>query len=921
MRSLLIASTLLLSLNSYAFNDFEKALTSYNKNEVDEAYVHLKNVLKNDEDNLPAIVLMGRVLLQKGLYLEGIEVLQEALFRGADINFLVNDLSNALMLTNSYDEVIKLSSDKNLTPASQLTTFLLSGNAYSAMKDFDNAKVYYKKAYALAPNDLRTISALAAHELNQNNYSDADNLIAKAQILFPNDSRVWNLKGQLHDKRSEFDLALKAYKQGYEVNPDDPFIQRALANAYANANNTEEALSLIDNILKETPDDPFAKLLKSRLFAYSSREEEASQILVDISQKLSLLSDKQKNSNASLSLVAGTSAYLQNNLELAQKELQFYVQEQPQDLSGISLLVDIYLRQGQSSKAFELLESKNKIIQYNLSLSIKLFELYLNDNKIYKAEQILSPLEKSYGKHLPFILAKVNLLAKSNQLSKAIELLNKNKPKDFSSAYFLTKGLLFASNNQMSEAHKVADELLKTNIKNVDYLSFKASLLLKNNRWTEALNFLNQILELQPNNFNALFNSATANAALSKFEDAKKISVQLLEAQPDNLSLKVLNAKIDRDMGNIDQAKEVLTQIIDKNSTYIPALETLMELNYQQKEYKEALEQADRLSKLSFLNAKYIKMKAQIYLGLDDFTNAKKQLQLLSGVVTTPRDIFIMSQMQIQANDISGAKKSLEKALSIEPDNIFIQRSLVKLEIDLGDFSEADTILTALEKKRKLDPNILMLRGDYYLKKGNKVTAQKLYLKALNQDNNFHRVLLKLYQLALDKVEEPSFTATLQNILSKKPNNYLMRTVYADYLLSNGNAQEAKVHYEKLITVDNLINKASILNNLANIYITIDLNKAELYSKQSMELDNNSSAIIDTYGWILSLNSKFDESLSILRKAYSMDSNNPSINYHIGYTLVKLNRIEEAKQELKQSLANKNRFTERKDAQKLLNSL
>jgi len=921
MRSLLLASTLLISLNTFAFNDFEKALTSYNTNDVDEAYIHLKNVLKEDADNLPAIILMGRVLLKKGLYIEGIEVLQEALFRGADVNFLITDLTQALMLTNAFDEIIKLSADENLTTASKITTFLLSGNAYSAMKDSDNAKVFYKKAYALAPNDLRTISALANYALNQNNYSEADNLIAKAQILFPYDSRVWNLKGQLHDKKAEYNLSLIAYKQGYDINPEDPFIQRSLANAYANANKSKEALSLIENILSETPDDPFAKLLKSRLLTYNSKEEEANQILIDISQKLSLLSDEQRNSNASLSLVAGTSAYLQNNLELAQKELQTYVQEKPQDLSGISLLVDIYLSQGQTTKAFELLEAKNKVIKHNLGLSIKLFELYLNDNKVYKAEQILSPLEKSYGKHLQFILAKVNLLARSNQMDKALTLLKQNKPTEFSAAYYLTQGLLFARNNQIEQAHIIADKLLKINAKNVDYLGFKVSLLLQQRQWTSALQSLNAILIQQPDNFNALFNSATANAALSNYEEAQTLSIKLLELQSENLSVKVLSAKINRDMGNFDKAINTLTKIINEHSTYIPALETLMELNYQQGHYENALDQVDRLSKLSFLNANYIRMKARIYIALNDLSNAKKQLELLSGVVTTPRAIYILSQLQIEANDISGAKKSLEKALILEPKNKFILRSLIKLDIDLGNFSNADKLLADLDNENKLDPNTLMLRGNYHLKKGDKKTAHHFYLQSLNQDNNFHAVLIKLYKLALENVEQESFSTTLDSLLIKNPNNYLMRTIYADYLLNTGKELEAKVHYEQLASVENLVNKASILNNLANIYITIDLIKAELYSKQSMELNSNSSAIIDTYGWILSLNNKYDESLAILRKAFSMDSDNPSINYHIAYTLIKLNRIDEAKRELRLAIMNKNNFAEREDAQKLLNSL
>lgn len=921
MRSLLIASTLLVSLNTYAFNDFEKALSSYNTNQVDEAYVHLKNVLKDDQDNLPAIILMGRVLLKKGLYLEGIEVLQEALFRGADINFIIDDLSQGLMLTSNYDEVIKISSNANLTPESQLTAFLLSGNAYSVLEDYDNAKLFYKKAYALAPNELRTISALSAHELAQNNNTEAENLIAKALILFPNDSRIWNLKGQLHQNKAEPELALQAYKQGYTVNPEDPFIQRALANAYANANKPDEALKLVDDILEATPEDPFAKLLKSRLFSYTSREEESNQILVEISQKLSLLSDEQRNSNASLALVAGTAAYLQNNLELAQKELQFYVQEKPQDLSGISLLVNIYLTQGQEEKAFELLESKSKVIRHNLELSIKLFELYLNSNKVYKAEQILEPLEKSYGKHLSFILAKANLLAKSNQLNKALALLDTYTPSTFSSSYHITKGLLLASNAQMVEAHNIADELLKMNAENPDYLSFKVNLLMRQNFWNEALGYLAKILKQQPDNFSALFNSATANAALSNFEQAQAIANSLLELQPENISLKILIAKIERDMGNTTKAKEILSKVLSKHSTNIPALETLMEINYQLKEYEQALEQVDRLSKLSFLNINYIRMKAQIYIGLNDLTNAKKQLQILSGVVTTPRQIFMMSQMQIQANDLAGAKKSLEKALTIDPDNIIIKRSLAKLEIDLGNFTDANNIITKLEQSNKSDPNVLMLRGDYFLKQGDKQKAQSFYLDSLKQDNNFHMVLIKSYQLALDKVNEQAFNTTLKDMLNSNPQNHFMRMIYADYLLSNKQTLEAKVHYEKLAKVENLINKASIFNNLANIYIDIDLKQAEIYSKQSMELNSDSSAIIDTYGWILSLNNKFDESLSILRKAYSMDSNNPSINYHIGYTLIKLDRIEEAKRELRQAIIHKSRFPEREDAQKLLNSL
>ncbi len=921
MRTLLLASTLALSFNTFAFNDYEKALTSFNQNEVDDAYVHLKNVLKDDSDNLPATILMGRVLLRKNLYLEGIEVLQDALFKGADVNFIIDDLTTALMVTSSYDEVIELSNNKNLTSASQLTTYLLAGNAYTAMEDAANAELYYKKAYALEPNDLRTISALAAYYIQQKKNTEAIPLVNKALRLYADDSRVWNLKGQLHDNKSEFESALKAYENGYKVNPADPFIQRALANAYANARQPEKALSLVDDILKDTPEDPFAKLLKSRLLASTSREEEANQILVEISQKLSLLSPDEKNSNASLALVAGTSAYLQNNLELAQKELQFYVRETPQDMSGISLLVDIYLGQGQNENALTLLESKNKFIKNNLNLSLKLFELYLANNKIYKAEQVLEPLEINYGNHLKFVLAKANLLAKTKQYDKALTLLQNNQPTKFSSAYELTKGLILKENNQLTEAHSIADKLLSLSPGNIDYLRFKAALHLQQREWEKSISLYSKVLEKQPDNFSSLFNTATALAAMRNHAEAKKITTNLLQKQPENLSLIILNAKVDRDLGNTEQAKKALKGILDKSSTNIPALETLMELNYREKNYQEALEQADRLGKLSFLNPYYIEKKAQIYTALNENENAKKQLRLLAGIYTSPQQIYRLSQMQSNANDFAGAKKSLQKALSIDPKNKVLQLTLTRLEIDLGEYITADKLLSQLELEHAQDPNVMMLRGDYFLKLNQPIQAHQLYVTALKADNNFHIVLLKLNQLALNKVGENEFESTLTELLEKNPNNYLMRTVLADYLLTNARTTEAKKHYETLVNVENLLNKSSVLNNLANIYISIDLKKAEKYSKESLELDSSSSAILDTYGWILSLNGKFDESLTMLRKAYSMNSNDPAIRYHIGYTLVKLGRQDEAKRELRSAVNHRSNFPEKSDAQALLSTI
>lgn len=57
-----------LAFNSMATTseDYEKALKAYNVTEYDEAYIHLKNSLQKDPQNLAAKILMGRILLING---------------------------------------------------------------------------------------------------------------------------------------------------------------------------------------------------------------------------------------------------------------------------------------------------------------------------------------------------------------------------------------------------------------------------------------------------------------------------------------------------------------------------------------------------------------------------------------------------------------------------------------------------------------------------------------------------------------------------------------------------------------------------------------------------------------------------------------------------------------------------------------
>ncbi len=921
MRLITLIITCLLSFSIFATNNYEKALIAFEKSDIDAAYIHLKNALKNTPDNLPAKILMGRVLIQQEFYQDGIEELQEALSFGADINLLLKDLGNALMVEQAFKQTIKLGDNQRLTPENKLTWLLLSGNAYSSLKEYSAAQQSFRSALIIAPNDIRTLSAYAAFELNQNSFDSAKKMIDKAIVLFPKDSRVLHLKGQYYERKNDHVNALASFEQAYAINGNDPFVQRALAHAYTNAKEYDKALIIVEKILLTTPNDSSASLLKSQLFISVGRNEEASDLLTNISESLSRLTEEQKATNVSLAYIAGTAAYLQNNLELAQQNLQLYVNEKPEDLSALYMLVDLFIRQQQSEKALQLLEEHESSFTDDLQLSLILIDLYLAKNKAYKAEFILTNLEDKYKKHSEFIIAKANWYAKNKRYKKALTLLKQNEPKAFNPNYLLTKGFIYKKTGLLAQAIGIADLLLTKFPNNIDYLAFRSSLFLQQKQWQKSIVLFDQILKNDENNFSAQFNKATALGALDRFEDAEKLTSKLIQLSPDNVSLKILIAKLNRDTGKKGEAVATLKKIINANSTNTYAIETLLNIHLSQNNYQEALELSDKLNKLVFLNPQYIEQRAQIYLALNEKKKALKQLGIWRGLIESPEDFYRLSLLQIQAEDIPSAIKTLNQALKVNPNNLIIQLELIKINLYLGNLTKANEQLKNLERNNLNDPNVLLIRGNWFMKNNQLVNAQSKYFKALKLDNNFTLALTKLYQLTLKNIGNKSFSTTINALLKKVPDNHFMRSLYADFLLNNGDVNQAKEHYIILSKIDKLPNKSSILNNLANIYIETDLINAEQYALQALQINSTSSAINDTYGWILTLRGKHEKGLTILRHAFSMNSSDPSINYHLGYTLLKLRRIEEASHELSIAIASSRNFSERDDAIALIKSI
>jgi Flp pilus assembly protein TadD len=115
---------------------------------------------------------------------------------------------------------------------------------------------------------------------------------------------------------------------------------------------------------------------------------------------------------------------------------------------------------------------------------------------------------------------------------------------------------------------------------------------------------------------------------------------------------------------------------------------------------------------------------------------------------------------------------------------------------------------------------------------------------------------------------------------------------------------------------------AAALNNLAWIYQQQgDLAKARKFAERAIAVAPRAAQIDDTLGWILLAQGEVDKAITYLTAANVSSPRDPAIQYHLAVALSRAGRGADAQSMLEKLLGSGTSFTERADAEKLLEQL
>ena len=915
----------LVAFNSAATTseDYEKALTAFKNNTYDEAYIHLKNSLQKDPENLAAKLLMGEILLING-YLTAAELeFTEALEMGADVNLLAEPLGNTWLFLNQYEDIIEFSDVDKLSGNAEREWLLIRATACIRLEDAACASKDYNAIVARWPQFVPAINGLASIALQNEALDNASALIDKAMSIEPENAITWRLKGQLAYRNGDKEAATEHLQKALSFNRDDPIALRNLVDLYLEAKDYDTAKLFVDEIIEDTPNDPLAILLDSWLSSRDGEKALDNEKLKELNDFMAQLDPDLITSQPMLLYISGLTNFFNNNMESAAKDFNTYVQQQPDDLQAVLMLAQVYMATQQDKQALLLLERYQDALMEDVDSALMLGDLFIRENKAFKAERLLQTLEQKYPDTGKLQLFKIKLMAARGKQDEALSILEANLPNYEDNAGFLfTYALMNLQGGRFDKAITGADKLAVIFPEEAEVFNLKAGILIRQGKLVEAKENIERALAVNPTLFPAKFNLAATESRLGNEARSAALVEELLALSPQHNETLMLKAFNLTKQGDIDNAKQIYLDILTLNPKNKTARERVSALYQQQGDIKSALYHLDLLLKDEFDNGDYLLRKAALLVSSNKQDDAEKVLSVASNFINNaPSKLITYSDLMRRIDKSDDALDAMKKAYEASNKAPFVAFRYASLLLDLENVPAAERVLKTLPKTQQQTPLYWFLTGRVFASKSADASAVDAYKKALAIEPRFAQAFIALYNYALNEAFVDTFLDTARSLTKQNEDNLLAKNLLAQYLFFIREFDESITLYQSLINEPDLLNPAEALNRLAIMHIDKSLVDASKYAERAYQAQPNASRILDTFGWIKALQGDYEGSLKMLRDAFSRDAQDPNIRYHLGYTLSKLGRIEEAKAELIFAVNVERPFFMRPKAQALLDSL
>lgn len=400
-----------------------------------------------------------------------------------------------------------------------------------------------------------------------------------------------------------------------------------------------------------------------------------------------------------------------------------------------------------------------------------------------------------------------------------------------------------------------------------------------------AIEYYRSAVKLAPNSNEALLELAEALIAHNDIEGAATLLRTLLEHDRPNAKARVAHLWVRLARREIDEVKADIYELLED----LP---------------KNAVVQLG---------------VTRVYRAMGDLDNARMQLRRAGEYAGfNAADLYEIAHEQLSLGNAGDAQWAITKALKGNPRHLGVLAFRVQVLLALGRLDDAKVALAELKA-------VYPQRSETHLTAGDVLRAEVKLDSAVVEYELAYRgaptrvTVRRLFEAQVESGDIDAALKTIRVWILLHPDDLDSRHNLAEKLLAVGQYRPAQLVYEGILKRS----KADplLFNNLAFVTQKLGDGRALDYAAKAVEIAPDEPRFLDTYGWILAETGEPERGLEVLRDAYTRQSTNQEIRYHIALALLRMERTDAARRELDAALASEREFSSKEHAKMLFEKL
>jgi tetratricopeptide (TPR) repeat protein len=768
---------------------------------------------------------------------------------------------------------------------SRKARYVQHGKDYLAASNYDKARVEFRNAAQIDPNDADVRYLLGQVAERENDIRDAVGQYRAAISQNPKHLPARAALGRLFLFGGVPDKALEMVEPGLTADPQNAQLLTVRGGARAQLGDMKAAYADAELAVKLAPGDAYAIGLLASLYRKDQQLDKAVAV-VQSGLKIQPASVELRVMLADLQLA-------QQHPDQAEAQLRQIIALQPKVLEHRYRLAYFYLQQKNVAAAEKTVREAVRSAPDDVPVKVRLVEFLASqrgkDQAAAQVDQFTAqePGNDNLKLAMAELLAQIGLGERAERDFRAV-IAHAGTTTSGLSARDKLAALLLARNDVAGAAALIA-EVLKENARDNEALVLRGKIALARGNIKEAITDLRAVLRDQPNAVPLMRLLARAYQADGELDQAEQTLRAAVQVAPQDFETRLDFAQALSDAKKYDQAAPLLEQLTRETPTNMQVQERLFRVQVAQGHTAEAAATATRIKGLRpDLGLGYYLggVAAESNQNYDDA--AKGYAQALERQPKTAEPLTALVRLQMQRKRVAEAMAAVTGAIAKYPDNVVAHN--LKGEILLSE-GQTEAAVKAFQETIQLAPAIA---GAYHS--------------------------LALAQFTAKRPQDA--VRTLQLGIEKTQSDVALVGDLGGLYVRLGRPAEAIALYEGVLAK----NPTSLFaaNNLAMLLVTHRQDAASLVRAQKLaeQLASSTQAgFTDTRGWVKFKSGDFHGAEILLQQAVEAAPDAPELRYHLGMAQLRGGEPQAAQQNLEMALRTEQPFPGRDEAKAALTQL